>query len=154
MPYFSRLQNLPSFLAVICCVFFILPGCNISTSGIGGSSSGGSDKLVPEDSSSAVMKQENYQTLAVIMAKKDNGKFKDLLNQQPGIAKKTFAGKTLLFDAAFFQNKDAAQILLDEGADINFKTQLGNTATDSAISTKDQSIIDFFKQHGGRSGKG
>ena len=67
--------------------------------------------------------------------------------------KKTFAGKTLLFDAAFFGNKDAVKALIDHGADVNFKTQLGMTPLDSAMSAKDEATIAVLKQHGATSGK-
>ena len=74
------------------------------------------------------------------------------LNQQPSLVKKTFGGKTLLFDAAFFGNADAVKALLDHGADVNFKTQLGMTALDSAISSKSADVIALLKQHGAARG--
>ena len=129
-------------------LFFLLAvatGCNRSISPASRTS------LVPEDSTSNVMKQENYQAVTQASAQKQD--ISPFLDQKPELAKKTFGGKPLLFDAAFFGNKDAAKALLDHGADINFATQLGETALDRAVSSKDQGTIEFLKQHGAVAGK-
>jgi len=97
------------------------------------------------------MKEQNYQAVAQAIAQKKD--INSYLNQQPSLAKKTFAGKTLLFDAAFFGNKDAAKALLDHGADVNFKNGVGMTPLDSAMSAKDQATIAFLKERGAVNGK-
>lgn len=139
----SRVRHGVAFL----CLLAILPGCNRTVS----LSPDSRSSLVPEDASSPVMKEENYQAMTQAIAlKKDISGF---LNQQPDLAKKTFGGKPLLFDAAFFGNKEAAQALLDHGADINFTTQLGETALDRAVSSKSEEVITLLKQRGATTGR-
>jgi ankyrin repeat protein len=122
----------------------VLMGCNVSLS------PSSVTTLSPEDSTSTVMKEQNYQAVTQAIAQRHD--ITPYLAQQPGLAKKTFGGKTLLFDAAFFGNKDAAKALLDHGADVNYRTQLGMTALDSAVASKSQDVIALLKQRGGMPG--
>jgi ankyrin repeat protein len=108
-------------------------------------------QLAPEDSSSSVMKEQNYQAVTQAIAQKQD--IAPYLKQQPSLAKKTFGGKTLLFDAAFFGNKDAAKTLLENGAEVNYSTQLGMTALDSAVSSNSDDVMTLLKQHGAVRGK-
>ena len=130
---------------VMFCVFFGIFGCNTSLSPASVTT------LAVEDSASEVMQQQNYQAVTQAIAQKQD--IRPYLKQQPALAKKTFAGKTLLFDAAFFGNKDAAQALLDSGANVNYTTQLGMTALDSAVSSKSTDVIALLKQRGALAGK-
>jgi ankyrin repeat protein len=128
-------------LAVVCS---ILLGCNISLSPNSVSS------LAAEDPDSSQMKEQNYQAITQAIAQhKDINAF---LNQQPALAKKTFAGKTLLFDAAFFGNADAVKALLNHGADVTVRTASGETPLDRAISSKNPETIAMLKAHGAAPG--
>ena len=127
------------------CFLAVTSGCNVSLS------PNSVTTLAAEDASSQTMKEQNYQAVAQAIAQKKD--INSYLNQQPSLAKKTFAGKTLLFDAAFFGNKDAAKALLDHGADVNFKNGVGMTPLDSAMSAKDQATIAFLKERGAFNGK-
>ena len=122
----------------------VLAGCNNSISPAAVTT------LAKEDTASTQMNQQNYQAVTQAIAQKKD--IRPFLKQEPSLEKKTFGGKTLLFDAAFFANKDAVEALIESGADVNFKTGLGMTPMDSAVSSKATEVIAVLKEHGGAAG--
>ena len=126
---------------------FLLSGCHtLSNSAQANKQVSSADVSTPE------LVPQNNQMISEMIARKQNDELRELVKNRPDIPKKTFAGITPLFTAAFFNNKEAAQILIDAGADVNFTTSLGERPLDRAQSSNADAVADLLKQHGAKIG--
>ena len=62
-------------------------------------------------------------------------------------------GVTPLHFAAGFGQKEAAELLLAKGADLNVKNKVGYTPLDGAIFSKKTETADLLRKHGGKTGE-
>ena len=125
----------------------LLMGCHtLSNSAMASKDLSETDKAKPS------LEPANNQVLSEVIARKENGRLQDLIKQRPDIPTKTFAGTTLLFTAAFFNNREATQILIDGGADVNFTTALGERPLDRAQSGNADAVAELLKKHGAKNG--
>ena len=84
----------------------------------------------------------------------DTAKMKVMLANDPSLAnKKGPTGETSLFNAAFFGQKDAVSLLIEQGVDVNTKNSFGETALDRAQDFHKEDIVTLLKSHGAVSGK-
>jgi ankyrin repeat protein len=125
----------------------LLTGCHT----LSNSAMAGKD-LTAVDKASPSLAPENNQVLSEVIARKENGRLQDLIKERPDIPTKTFAGTTLLFTAAFFNNTEAAQMLIDGGADVNFTTALGERPLDRAQGSNADAVAELLKKHGAKNG--
>ena len=64
---------------------------------------------------------------------------------------KNVVGQTTLIIAAWIGHKEIAELLIENGADLNVKDEsLGNTPLDWAIRRKRTEIADLLRKHGGK----
>ena len=59
-------------------------------------------------------------------------------------------GKTPLREAAFGGQKEVAELLIANGAEVNAKDKRGSTPLDSAIFWNHSETEDFLRKHGGK----
>ncbi|MGB5013267.1 MAG: ankyrin repeat domain-containing protein, partial [Pyrinomonadaceae bacterium] len=55
---------------------------------------------------------------------------------------------TLLHNAVSYSNKEAVELLIAKGADINAKNKDGKTPLQLAIDSKNKEIAELLKKHG------
>ena len=59
-------------------------------------------------------------------------------------------GRTILHEVAIEGSKEAAELLIDNGADVNAKDRTDKTPLDRAIKYKETKIADLLRKHGGK----
>jgi len=62
-------------------------------------------------------------------------------------------GTTPLHNAALYDHKEIAELLIAKGADLNAKNMFGETPLDSAIRLDQTETADLLRKHGGKTGK-
>ena len=68
-------------------------------------------------------------------------------------AKGGVTGGTPLLIAVTLGNKEIAELLIAEGADVNAKDVNGKTPLDNPIRRKHPEIADLIRKHGGKTGQ-
>ena len=63
-----------------------------------------------------------------------------------------YEGTSLHF-AAFRGRKEVAELLINEGADVNAKNQADATPLDKAIEKKQDETVSLLRKHGGKTGE-
>ena len=65
---------------------------------------------------------------------------------------KNRGGYTPLHSAAYYGQKEVAELLIAEGANVNVKRDNGETPLDAAIINNKTETADLLRKHGGKSG--